>query len=329
MNTGFVAFMEKLIDYAGLFPPANLSLEKAFPKYCDYLKHPDSWMLSRFICPASRLGELAVYRGRLLTEQQPVSFSVLGSGGNTPDEFYETLQVDLQKIELFRREHGSAVITDSFEVRIPISLAADTGSKNFSAFLKNISEIFGENGPPEITLFYESALTGHWQQKLENLAGAIADHNANIKNKTSRRYKSAGFKLRCGGVEPSMYPSTGQVAFAIHTCKEAKVAMKATAGLHHPFRHFNREAGVKMHGFINVFGAGMLAHSLDLNKKQIHEIVVDEEVGDFKFNDDGFSWQEMRCSEEAIRELRKKYLISFGSCSFDEPREDLKALGIY
>ncbi|MGI9643800.1 MAG: hypothetical protein ACR2O6_00655 [Ilumatobacteraceae bacterium] len=47
------------IDYAGLFPPAALSMEQAVADYRAARASHDAWMLNRFLCPASRLGELA------------------------------------------------------------------------------------------------------------------------------------------------------------------------------------------------------------------------------------------------------------------------------
>ena len=59
MDDALRAFLTGLIDYAGLFPPAKLDMPTALAHYLKYRDHPDHWMLGRFICPASRLTELA------------------------------------------------------------------------------------------------------------------------------------------------------------------------------------------------------------------------------------------------------------------------------
>ena len=46
MRRGLRALLERMIDYAGLYPPANLTLDKALANYLSYLRHPDCWMLS-------------------------------------------------------------------------------------------------------------------------------------------------------------------------------------------------------------------------------------------------------------------------------------------
>ncbi len=47
------------IDYAGLFPPAQLDMPGAVAEYAAYLDSADSWALGRFVVPAARLAELA------------------------------------------------------------------------------------------------------------------------------------------------------------------------------------------------------------------------------------------------------------------------------
>src|SRR6478752_2125835 len=51
--------MRRLVDYAGLFPPAELSMPDATARYASYLHSSDAWMLGRFVVPLERLDELA------------------------------------------------------------------------------------------------------------------------------------------------------------------------------------------------------------------------------------------------------------------------------
>jgi hypothetical protein len=51
------ALLEGAIDYAGLFPPAELSMTGAVAAYQQYLAGDHGWMLGRFIVPCSRLAE--------------------------------------------------------------------------------------------------------------------------------------------------------------------------------------------------------------------------------------------------------------------------------
>jgi hypothetical protein len=51
--------LERLIDDAGLFPPARKPMERAVADHRSARAGAHAWMLGRFLCPASRLGELA------------------------------------------------------------------------------------------------------------------------------------------------------------------------------------------------------------------------------------------------------------------------------
>ncbi|MDF2772824.1 MAG: hypothetical protein K0S86_2319, partial [Geminicoccaceae bacterium] len=47
------------VDYAGLFPPAQLDMPGAVAEYAAYLASADAWALGRFVVPAARLDEMA------------------------------------------------------------------------------------------------------------------------------------------------------------------------------------------------------------------------------------------------------------------------------
>lgn len=52
------ALLGRLIDHAALFPPASLAMPDALAEDRRARASEHAWMLGRFICPASRLGEL-------------------------------------------------------------------------------------------------------------------------------------------------------------------------------------------------------------------------------------------------------------------------------
>ena len=52
------ALFSGLIDYAGLFPPAALSMADAVRNYDAYRRGEHAWMLGRFVVPAAKMGEV-------------------------------------------------------------------------------------------------------------------------------------------------------------------------------------------------------------------------------------------------------------------------------
>ncbi|HXS98055.1 MAG TPA: hypothetical protein VN736_25830 [Candidatus Limnocylindrales bacterium] len=70
------ALLARLIDYAGLFPPAGLPLTAVVENYSAYLASSDAWILNRLVLPAAKLaGAQLPPDGRLtlLVESEPSS----------------------------------------------------------------------------------------------------------------------------------------------------------------------------------------------------------------------------------------------------------------
>src|ERR671937_614923 len=133
-----------------------------------------------------------------------------------------------------------------------------------------------------------------------------------------------GYKLRTGGVTADAFPTPVQVAESLIAATQHHVPVKFTAGLHHPVRQFREEVGAKMHGFLNVLGAAVLASEHHWDEGQIVQMLEDERADASSFNETIFVWREWEMTAERIN-ARRKYVTSFGSCSFDEPREELRA----
>jgi hypothetical protein len=136
-------------------------------------------------------------------------------------------------------------------------------------------------------------------------------------------------KIRTGGVTRDAIPSVDSVAAYILGCAELRLPFKATAGLHHPFR---AEHGLTyepdahsaiMHGFINVFLAAAFAWH---GEHEIQPILAETNASAFQF-DDRAHWRDLALSSDEIAESRREFAHSFGSCSFEEPVEDLRTLG--
>ena len=123
------------------------------------------------------------------------------------------------------------------------------------------------------------------------------------------------------------FPTSAQIARGLVAAAKHHVPIKFTAGLHHPVRMFRDEVKTKMHGFLNVLGAAVLAAEHNWDEKQTAAMLEDEDASSFSFSADSFAWRESKIATAQIKE-RRKLVASFGSCSFDEPREDLRAFNL-
>jgi hypothetical protein len=326
MSSSLRALLAGVIDYAGLFPPARLPLDQAVRNYARYRREADAWMLGRFVIPAARLPELEPFHEELAGPEGPFVIAVLGRGGEDLNSFLEGLGADLQAAAAFQKQYSRHVRVEVLEVRLPPD-AADPARQNGTRVLLDFAAtLISRVGPAGLTLAYEVGPVPDGRAAVRAVVGSLAWYNA-LDAVKQRTCCSAGFKLRCGGPEASAFPSPEQVAFTIDVCREAGVPLKFTAGLHHPVRHLDPGLQAPMHGFMNVFAAGVLAHARRLGAEQVRPILEDEDASHFVFTDEGLRWQDLQASTEEVAAARREAVLSFGSCSFDEPRDDLRALG--
>jgi hypothetical protein len=300
MTASLRALLEGIIDYAGLFPPAQLPLEEAFPNYLRYRQEAERWMLGRFVIPVGRLSDLAVLLKSMNNEEHPVSFSVLSQGKPT----------DWESVSNFCETADGRATVDVIEIRF------ENGADE-TEFVPRKLHPMG--------IFFEAPASS------KEFARALREFN-----RVAQWYRSfspvspppVGLKFRCGGLEATAFPPPNQVSLVITACLDVLAPLKFTAGLHHPIRHYRDEVKTKMHGFLNVFGAGVLAHRHRLSEEQVRAIIEDEDPTHFVFDDECFRWKDYRATVGEIRLARQLAVTSFGSCSFDEPREDLRKLGL-
>ena len=138
-------------------------------------------------------------------------------------------------------------------------------------------------------------------------------------------------KIRTGGVTVEAFPSVDVVAEFLAACARAKVAFKATAGLHHAVRGSYRltyEAGstrATMHGFVNVFLAAVLAWR-GMEARALTATLEGKNASAFVFGEDNVRWLGFDAGVDEIEAVRREFAISYGSCSFSEPVEEAKAL---
>ena len=325
---GLRELLRGAIDYAGLFPPANLEMAPAIQNYAHYRAEPEAWMLGRFVCPAARFGELSSLVDARFTAAAPLHVSALGRSGATQDEFLDQTRQDLVDIAAFRRRHGERVNVDCFETRLPGAVIATGDVKGLTRLVAASADLIELHGPPTLMPYYEAALAGDWQTGLAAVFEAIYEDAASEAAEGRERCAPAGFKLRTGGVEAAAFPASEQIAFVLDGCRRFDLPLKFTAGLHHPIRSYRESVKTKMHGFLNVMLAALFAYAANWPQADLTRLLDDEDAADFHSHEDGIGWRQHALDPQAVHRLRQEYGLTFGSCSFDEPRDDLRALGM-
>lgn len=325
MKSSLKIFSKGLIDYAGLFPPASLDLEAAFRNFLDYSKSDESEMLGKFICPASRLSELTIEIEKYkYKKDSKFQVSVLGTGGKTYDLFFNSLYADIRHILEFNKKNPVHFLTSSYEVRIPDEFSDPAHRSRLNELVEFANFVFGDEIRTEMNVFFEAS--PHADIDLLNLlTECLQKFNTSASDALKLR---SGIKLRTGGVIATAFPESEEIARVIMMANDKQIPFKATAGLHHPIKKYNDSVSTDMHGFINVFGAGLLLFGNELTLEDIINILNEKHPENFIFTDTHFKWKDFAVSNSTIERARENFMISFGSCSFDEPREDLKVLGL-
>ena len=280
------ALLGRILEYAGLFPPAALDMETALRNYQRYTETDEFWLLGGFVLPASRLEEFTGAFARVWgTEQErPWTLKVVCAG--------ETVD-DGRAIAEFQQ---GAVFIGSLEAKAADARAAQEVLERLPAARARYVEF-----PPE---------------KAAQVLPVLADYGARA-------------KIRMSGTTADSVLAADVVARFLLACAKEGLAWKATAGLHHAVRGVREVAPggprVAMHGFVNLFLAGAQA-LYGADEKALVKTLIEEDASAFRLDDDLIRWHDNTLISDQIEKARSEFAISFGSCSFTEPVEDLKAM---
>ena len=286
-----------LIDYAGLFPPASLTMAPAVANYDAYSRSQWYWILGRFIVPVARLGEFEEALGGLP--------AAIGTG------FAWRLSVLM----------GPDVIADEARIREFNDRVTSSGSgrtaviESVEVKVTSVEEITGLSAiiPARLAVYFEFPLPN-----CAEYVSAVAS--------CGRRAK-----IRTGGEMGDKFPAPASVIEFIRLCGTANVPFKATAGLHHPLRSVHRftyqadSASGIMHGFVNLFLAAAFLRA-GMDAKVAVQLLEEQSPQALRFDRDGVGWREDWLNRDEIATARRNFAVSFGSCSFTEPIEDLRSL---
>jgi hypothetical protein len=295
------ALLGSLIDHAALFPPASMTVNAAVAEDREARGGAYGWMLARFVCPASLLEEV---RDGFGGWAETPSLSVVLDGVGQTDEasWSEALEGDTQAVAA-ALDAGAPVT--AVELRLPSPRPGSAALVAAQAVLR-----------PLRTEVYLELLPGEgWRNNVPAAIGAAAAIGARA-------------KLRCGGETAAAVPPVELVALALASCRDSGVVLKATAGLHHPVRHTDEATGITMHGFLNLLAAAALGAAHNLRPSGLESVLAEEDPGAFDITREELRVDGQRASGEEIAAARRHLFASYGSCSWREPVEDLRELGV-
>ncbi len=301
-------FVNGLVDYAGLFPPASLDMASAVHNYNVYRSELHARILGRFIVPVARLREFLDAAGSFLPRRrgdEPWRLAVLGT---------VHIAEDLRRIAASNALPDRARGADRAEAQASAPTArAVVEALEVKAGTASEIDALRATVPEGMELSVEIPLSPDPAPLLAALVRV-----------------RASAKIRTGGVTADAIPTTADVARFLVAVAAVRIPFKATAGLHHAIRGRYRltyapdSDEATMHGFVNVFAGAALARagaSLD----EVRLLLEETDRSAFQFGPGGLRWRDRQLTVAQLIDTREHFARSFGSCSFREPVQDLQA----
>ena len=295
------ALLGSLIDHAALFPPASMNTEEAVAEDREARGGAYGWMLARFVCPASRLAELREGFGGWAATP-PLSVVLDGVGQTDEASWSEALEADANRIATAASDGAPLA---AVELRLPSPRPGSAALIAAQSVLR----------PLKAEVYLDLLPGGRWRNDVPAAIGAASAVGARV-------------KLRCGGETAAAVPPVELVALALASCRDTGVVMKATAGLHHPLRHTDPESGITMHGFLNLLAAAALGAAHNMRPSGMERVLAEEDPEAFEVSAGELRAGGERATAAEIDAARRHLFASYGSCSWREPVEDLRELGV-
>ncbi len=280
-----------IVDYAGLFPPAQLDMSSAVAEYAAHRGSPESWMLARFVVPVARLAEFASAATQHLAPGDPWRLSALAG----PDP-----AADAAALAGFNAAHAGRAVVDAVELK------AGTPAEVERALAAL---------PGGLTAYVELPLSAD----LEPLLAAVKAGGARAKVRTGGLVPEAipapadvaRFMAACRAAGVPFKATAG-----LHHPLRGEQALTYAEG---------SPRGV-MHGFLNVFGAAALLRA-GAPADEALALLREQRPEALRFLPAGLEWNGRHLPAAALRAGRE-LAVGFGSCSFREPVADLRQMGL-
>lgn len=277
------------IDYAGLFPPAQLGMAEAARRYVEYRGGTDAWALGRFVVPATRLDELGHAVAELPVDYRadPLPLSILAGPHLAGD------------LAIIGSLDGSPLRPESLEIRAQstdeiVAIATEVGT----AYETYVEIPLDGDVPALIAHIGRAGLRAKMRT-----GGVTADAFPPPGN-------VARFLAACVSAGIPFKATAG-----LHHARRG--AYRLT------YEPLSAEA--PMYGYLNVLGATALL-AAGGSESDAEQLLLDESPEVLRVEEDGIAWRDRWIDVDALAAMRRNGMIAFGSCSFREPLDDLAGL---
>ena len=285
-------FLHGIIDYAGLFPPASLSMDEAVRAYASYLDGPDSDMLGRFVVPAARLTELLQ-----ALESSPVS--------NARE----------WRVSVIAGKQFVAACDASAQFNSASTLARCDSIEGVASSASDVEDILA-HAPQAFETYIEVPV----EPDPRPLVSAIAGSRAFAKIRTG------------GVTPEAMPSAKDVLRFMIACRDEgvpfkATAGLHHVVRSEYPLTYESNAPIGTMFGYLNIFLAAAALRD-GSSEADVLAILEERDVSRFEIGSRGAIVSGTSLSIDALTLSRADFARSFGSCSFTEPVSEARALGL-
>lgn len=279
------ALLAGAIDYAGLFPPAQLGMADAVRNYAEYRRGADAWALGRFVVPANRLDMLVRTLDAEPDERGgPWPLAVL-AGPHLAQDLERVASLDPSR---FRAE--SLEIRAASEAEIA-EIAALAGGR-FDTYV----ELPLDGDLPALVRQLRARGLRAKMRTGGVTADAIPDAEAVARFLAECTAAGVPFKATAGLHHPRR--GAYRLTYEINA---------ATA---------------PMHGYLNVFVAAALLRA-GASREDAVRVLLETDPEALRVEETAVIWRGRRVDGAALAALRREGMTAFGSCSFREPLDEL------
>lgn len=281
--------MQGFIDYAGLFPPAELALPVVAATYAAHRAGPHAWMLGHLIVPFAQLAPL----GDLLPA------TLLGAPWRMSVVVNRDPATSIAAITAQDGRFGDNLLVKSIELR----------ADNVDAILALAGSV-----PSWLTTYIEIPLEPDPRPLIEAIAAAGLRAKVRTGGITAEAFPSSlslvRFLAACTAAGVPFKATAG-----LHHPLRGVYPLTYEAG----------SPRAPMFGYLNLLLA-TAALRCGADAASAIALLEERDPATMRVGEDEIAWRDQRWSRETLRAVRHTGLVAIGSCSFYEPVEELIAL---
>jgi hypothetical protein len=282
------ALLTGILDYAGTFPPASLSLNESVAHYAHVWRSTERWLLGRLIVPSVSLPEFDELASQGLEDGSEVSV-VLGARPET--QLAQALGFAGRR---------------NIKYRIASLEFPPLGASEVRDLSRSV--------PNTIETFFEVPVETGFERCINVIAASGALAKVRTGGVTAAAFPSperlVGFLEAC---------SSAGVAF------KATAGLHHPARGCYPLTYEPGSRSEIMHGFLNVSLAAAIVYTGGGSSEAVAAL-QETSAEMFEFRPDGLVWRGRTIAVDDLAASRRLFFRSFGSCSVREPIDELARL---